>query len=148
MSFFGNHDVNDISDNPNELPPNTYKFRVISAKFAPTQGGDKHGITFKYQIVEGPYATFFPLTDWVRVPVNDVPKDEEERLLSYLKMRLLAFGFSLDEIQEFGPGQVNDTVNRMFFGTTGLRKDKNGQTNIRVNKFDPVSDDTDVMDDI
>jgi hypothetical protein len=138
-------DVDDIPDDPNNLPNNTYHFRVISAKLAPTANKDKTGITFKYQIVEGAYSSFFPLVDWVRVPDAKVPKDERQRMLSYLKMRLLAFGYTPAEIQKFGPKMVNDCVNREFYGTTSSKKDGD-RTNIKVVKFDPMSDNSQGID--
>lgn len=138
-SFFGDIDIDDVPDNPNELPNNTYKFRVISAKFGKTRAGDKVGITFKYQIVEGSWSSFFPLNEWVRVPEPTLPEDERERMLSYLKMRLLAFGFTPEEIQKFGKKMVDNCVNREFYGTTSSKRDAE-RTNIRVVKFDPIED--------
>lgn len=139
MSFFAGRNVNDIADNPNELPNNTYRFKVTGAELRPTHDGSKQGITFRYQIIEGSYSTFFPLTDWVQVPDENTPDDKIDRMLSYLKMRLLAFGYSPDDIQEFGPEMVKDCVTREFFGTTSARKDpRSDQTNIRVTKFDPI----------
>lgn len=140
-SFFGGTDVDDVPDNPNELPNNTYKFRVTAAKFGKTNAGDKVGITFKYQIVEGSWSSFFPLNEWVRVPEPSLSKDERERMLSYLKMRLLAFGFVPEEIQKFGPKMVNDCVGREFYGTTSAKRDKDNRMNIRVVKFDPIGED-------
>jgi hypothetical protein len=145
-SWFDDVDVDDIPDNPNELPNSTYKFKVTSAKFAPTQAGDKRGITFKYQIVEGSWSNFFPLVDWVRVPDKGMAKDEKERMLSYLKMRLLGFGFAPEDIQSFGPGMVMETLNREFYGTTSAKKDKDNRTNIKVVKFDPIEDGAGIAD--
>lgn len=148
MSFFAGHDVNAIPDNPNELPDNTYHFRVTSAKFGPTQSGDKQGITFKYQIVEGAWSNFFPLTDWVQIPDGNTPQDKVARMLSYLKMRLLAFGFSPEEIQNFGPDDVEKCVNREFYGTTSTSVNNN-RKQFRVAKFDPlVSDPSDPFGDL
>jgi hypothetical protein len=151
MSFFSGRSVDDIPDNPNELPNNTYKFQVIGAKLAHTQNKTgqsgfvpKLGITFKYQIVEGAWSNFFPITDWCQVPDENTPEDKQERMLSYLKMRLLAFGFTPDEIQEFGPGDVEKTINRVFYGTTSMKKEK-GNTQIRVQKFDPIDNGVDTM---
>lgn len=145
MSWFADTNVDDIPDNPNELPNNTYKFQVISAKLGETANKTKTGITFKYQIVEGPWSTFFPITDWVQVPDGNVgTKEEKQRMLSYLKMRLLAWGFTTEEIQGFGPGDEMKCINRTFYGTTAIRngKDSNGndQKQIRVQKFDPIGD--------
>jgi hypothetical protein len=144
-SWFAGTDIDDIPDNPNELPNNTYKFQVISAELKPTKDESKTGITFKYQIIEGSWSNFFPLVDWCRVPDAKVKPEEQQRMLSYLKMRLLAFGFTPEEIQEFGPGSELKTVGRNFYGTTSVKKDKD-QTQIRVVKFDPIGDgvDTDV----
>lgn len=139
-SFFGDTNVDDVPDNPNELPNNTYEFRVTSAKFGKTNAGDKVGITFKYQIVKGSWATFFPLNEWVRVPDRHMANDEKQRTLSYLKMRLLAFGFTPEEIQRFKPSMVTECVGREFYGTTSTKKDKDGRTNIRVVKFDPIDE--------
>jgi len=139
MSWFSDVNVDDIPDNPNELPNNTYKFQVISAVLAPTKQGDKTGITFKYQIIEGSYSNFFPLVDWVRVPDANTKKDEIQRMLSYLKMRLLAFGFSTEEIQAFGPEMVEKCIGRVFYGTTSSKKDGDN-VQIRVQKFDPVNE--------
>ncbi|MGS2592210.1 hypothetical protein [Streptomyces hebeiensis] len=144
MSWFASVNIDDIPDNPNELPNNTYKFKVTSAKVGPTKDGSKTGISFKYQIIEGSYSSFFPLNDWCRVPDNKTNPDEVEKMLSYLKMRLLAWGFSIDEIQHFGPETVEQCIGREFYGTTSLKKE-NGHTNIRVVKFDPVSDDNDTQ---
>lgn len=143
-SFFGDTDVDDVPDNPNELPNNTYKFRVTAAKFGKTNAGDKVGITFKYQIVEGSWSSFFPLNEWVRVPEKSMPKDEKQRILSYLKMRLLGFGFTPEEIQKFSPGMVSDCVHREFYGTTSAKKDKDNRINIKVVKFDPIGEDDDM----
>lgn len=149
MSWFANVDVDDVPDNPNELPNNTYKFQVISAVLKETtqkydSAGQaiptKTGITFKYQILDGSWNNFFPLVDWVRVPDANTRKDEMDRMLSYIKMRLLAFGFSTDEIQQFGPEMVDKCIKRSFYGTTSMKKDNQGNTNIRVVKFDPIGD--------
>lgn len=139
-SWFGDVNVDDIPDNPNELPNNTYKFRVISAQHRPTRDGSKSGITFKYQITEGSWSTFFPLVDWVRTPDSSMSKDEKERLLSYLKMRLISFGFDMGEIQQFGPSTLEKCLNREFYGTTSFKKNEDNTTNIKVVKFDPVGD--------
>lgn len=141
--WFSTVSIDEIPDNPNELPNNTYKFQITSAELKPTKDKSKTGITFKYQIIEGPWANFFPLVDWVRVPDQGTKPDEIERMLSYLKMRLLAFGFTPDEIQEFEPGSEMQTLNRVFYGTTSARKDKDNNVQIRVVKFDPVSEDGD-----
>jgi hypothetical protein len=143
-SWFEDTDVDDIPDNPNELPNDTYKMQIISAKLGPTNDGKKTGIIFKYQIIEGPFSTFFPLVDWVQVPDSKVSPDNKPRMLSYIKMRLLAWGFSIEEIGQFGPKTVQECVSRRFYGTTSMKK-QDGNTNIRVMKFDPIdggSDDT------
>ncbi|MFE1914999.1 hypothetical protein [Streptomyces anandii] len=140
MGFFDSVNVDDIPDNPNELPNNTYKFQVISAVLDKTKNGDKTGITFKYQIIEGPWSNFFPIVDWVRVPDGNVKPDEVQRMLSYLKMRLLAFGFSIDEIQTFDNSSVSDCINRVFYGTTFLKK-ADDNTQIRIQKFDSLDSD-------
>lgn len=145
MSWFDDVEIDDIPDNPNELPDNTYKFRVISAKVGPTKDGSKTGITFKYQIVEGDWATFFPLTDWVQVPEDSHSGDAAKRMLSFIKMRLLGFGLTSDEIRKFGPNTVQDLcVNRHFYGTTRIKKDGDN-TQIRVHKFDPIGDGEDTL---
>jgi hypothetical protein len=150
MSWFtgAGVDVNDVPDNPNELPNDTYRFQVTSAVLKPTGDGSKTGITFKYQIVDGAWQTFFPLTDWVRVPDSNTKQDEIPRMLSFLKMRLLGFGFSPEAIQDFGPEMVNDCIGKTFFGTTSARKDKDGNTNIRVSKFSPIGEGSDTMIDM
>jgi hypothetical protein len=142
FDFFDGVDVDDIPDNPNELPNNTYKFKVTSAKFAETKGGGKFGITFKYQICEGPWSTFFPLTDWVRVPTKSegLPKDERDRMLAYLKMRLIGFGYTVDELPKIGPKNIGDATGRVFYGTTSSRRDGD-RVNYKVWKFDPVTED-------
>jgi hypothetical protein len=137
MSWFAGKNVEDIPDDPNRLPNNTYKFRVTSAIHRPTQDNSKEGITFKYQIIQGAWSKFFPLTDWVQTPTGNTPGDEVERMLSALKMRLMAFGFDMDQIQEFGPDQIEKCVGREFFGTTHY-SESNGRTNIRVTKFSPI----------
>lgn len=144
MSWFSNVNVNDIADNPNELPNNTYHFKITQAELKPTNDGSKTGITFRYQIMSGAYSTFFPLVDWVRVPDANTKSDEVERMLSYLKMRLLAFGYSIEEIQEFGPDMVKGCIGKEFYGTTSMRKDKDNQVNIRVTKFDPIHQEGDI----
>lgn len=142
-SWFAGSNVDDIPDNPNELPNNTYKFLVIGAVHRPTKDNSKTGITFKYQITEGSWSTFFPLVDWVRTPDASMPNDEKQRLLSYLKMRLIAFGFSMDEIQNFGPDTLEKCLNRPFYGTTMCKRTEDGNTNIKVVKFDPIGDGSD-----
>lgn len=139
-SWFDGTDVDDIPDNPNELPNNTYKFQVISAVHRPTKDNSKTGITFKYQIIEGTWSTFFPLVDWVRTPDGTMSKDEKDRVLSYLKMRLMAFGFEMDEIQRFGPKTLEKCLKREFFGTTSAKKNDEGQNNIKVVKFERIGD--------
>jgi len=141
FDFFDGVDIDDIPDNPNELPNNTYKFRVTSAKFGKTQAGDKYGITFKYQIIEGAWSSFFPLTEWLRVPEKDMPKDEKKRFLSYLKQRFVAFGFAPEEIQNFKIKTVDECIGREFYGTTSAKKEKD-RTNFRVVKFSPITDDS------
>lgn len=138
-SWFADHDVDDIPDDPNFLPNNTYKFEVVKADVGPTTQGDKTGILFRYQIREGEWSTFFPVTDWVRVPDGNTRKDEMERMLSHLKMRLVGFGFSPEEIQKFGPDDIEKCVGRMFYGTT-FSKMKDGRPNIRVQKFAVVEE--------
>jgi hypothetical protein len=139
-SWFEGSDVDDIPDNPNELPNNTYKFRITAVQHRPTKDNSKTGITFKYQIVEGSWSTFFPLVDWVRTPEASMPQDEKQRLLSYLKMRLMAFGFDMGEIQSFGPSALDKCLNREFWGTTNSRKNEDGSVNIKVVTFAPISD--------
>lgn len=146
MSWFSDTDVNDIPDDPNHLPNDTYKMKVISAKVGETKPNPnnpnwtkKTGITFKYQIIEGSYSTFFPLNEWVRVPDGNTKEDETTRMLSYLKMRLLAFGFTPEEIQDFGPETLDEVMGREFYGTTSIKKDGD-RVNIKVVKFDPISD--------
>lgn len=140
MSYFDDVDANEIPDNPNELPNDTYKMKVIAAKLAPTNAGDKTGITFKYQIIEGPWSTFFPISDWVQVPDGKMTKDDRTRHLSNLKMRLLAWGFELEEIQRFGKDSEKECIGRTFYGTTSLKKDlKANTTNIRIFKFAPLT---------
>lgn len=143
MGWFSTVNVDDIPDNPNELPNNTYKFQVTSVELKPTKDKSKTGITFKYQIIEGAWSNFFPLVDWVRVPDANTKPDEIERMLSYLKMRLLAFGFSLDEIQEFDKGDEIKCLRREFWGTTYAKKGDDNNTQIRVQKFDPIGDGSD-----
>lgn len=147
MGWFDSVNVDDVPDNPNELPNNTYLFEVISAVLGPTKDKSKTGITFKYQIVEGAWSSFFPIVDWVRVPDANCTADEIPRMLSYLKMRLLAFGFSPEEIQEFGKGDELKCLRRRFYGTTFL-KSEDGKTQIRVNKFDSLDTDNDDSDGI
>jgi hypothetical protein len=133
-------DIDDVPDNPNELPNNTYLFEVVQAKHSPTKNNaSKEGITFKYQIVQGPWSSFFPITDWSETPVKGVtPKDKAQLMLSYVKMRLLAFGYSVDEIRSVAnPNNIGQCVGRKFYGTTKVTKNKDGQTQIRVVKFDP-----------
>lgn len=140
MSFFSGQNADDIPDNPNELPNNTYTMQVIDAKYGPTKGGDKMGILFKHQIIEGAWQTFFPLVDWIEVPTDNTPADKVGRMLSALKMRLLAFGLTIKEIQDFGPDQVNELIGKVFYGTTFAKKDdRTGQANIRVQTFAPVT---------
>lgn len=144
MSFFDGEDVNEIPDNPNELPNDTYKFQVISAELKPTNDGSKTGIVFKYQILEGPWKSFFPISDWVQVPDQNTRKDEKGRMLSNLKMRLLVWGFPIEEIQAFGKGSEKDCIGRTFYGTTFLKKDlKTQQSNIRISKFAPITENVD-----
>lgn len=154
--WFSDVEIDDIPDDPNALPNNTYKFKVTSAVFAKTKTDPskpdkviKDGITFKYQIVEGAWSSFFPLVDWVQVPDKNTKADEVSRMLSALKMRLLAFGFTVEEIKDFSPDMVSDCVHKSFYGTTYLRKDaKNGgQTNIKVTTFAPVDADVDLLGD-
>ena len=147
--WFSDVEVDDIPDDPNELPNNTYMFKVTSAVIAKTKANPnkpekaiKTGITWKYQIIEGAWSTFFPLSDWVQCPDENTKPEEVTRMLSNIKMRLLAFGFSVDEIKDFGPEMITETVGRNFYGTTYLRKDKETQrTNININKFKPIDDD-------
>lgn len=134
MGFFDDHDVDDIPDDPNHLPDNTYAFEVVKAEINPTKDGSKTGIVFRYQILNGEWATFFPLSDWVRVPDKNTESDKVSRILSHLKMRLVGFGFTNDEIQKFSPDNLNDCIGRRFYGTT--RSKTNGdRTNISVTKF-------------
>lgn len=146
-SWFGNRDIDDIPDDPNSLPNNTYVFQVTGAKLGPTKDKSKNGITFRYQIIEGAWSTFFPITDWVQVPDDSVKAEEVDRMLSSIKMRLLAFGFPPEKIQKFGPKMVESCIGRKFFGTTNIRKDKNDQNQIRVQRFDPYNPSADYTDD-
>lgn len=142
-SWFSNVDIDDVPDNPNVLPNNTYKFSITGAEVKPTKDSSKTGITFRYQIVEGAWSTFFPIIDWVRVPDANVKPDEMSRILSYIKMRLLAFGFTVEEIQNFGPKMIEQCVGRSFYGTTSIKKGKDGnQDQVRVAKFDPLNGDS------
>jgi len=145
-SFFDDVNIDDIPDNPNELPNNTYHFRITGAKLAPTKPKPgvepKMGITFKYQITKGSWSTFFPISDWVRVPDGNMTKEEKAKALSWIKMRLLAWGFTPEEIQDFGDPDkfpVENCINREFYGTTST-KEENGRKNTRVMKFDPLND--------
>lgn len=136
MGYFGDVDIDDIPDNPNELPNNTYLFQVTAAEVGPNKAKDKTQIAFKYQIIDGAWQSFFPLGDWVRVPDNKTKPEEIGRMLSYLKMRLLAWGFTIPEIQAFGKGDEKKTIGRKFYGTTSAKKDGDN-TNFRIVRFDP-----------
>lgn len=147
--FFDDVNIDDVPDNPNELPNNTYHFRVTSAILADTKNRNnipnfkpKKGITFKYQITKGSWSTFFPISDWVRVPDNTMNTEEKKKALSWLKMRLLAWGFSPEEIQKFGSADfpVEACVNREFYGTTSTKRE-NDRVNTKIVKFDPLNDD-------
>jgi hypothetical protein len=139
-SFFeGIDDIDEIPDNPNELPNNTYEFEVIHAEYGPTKAGDKVGISFKYQILRGAYSSFYPLSDWVQIADSSAPVADRKRMLSWLKNRLLAWGFTPEEMRTVASKDgIKDTIGRKFYGTTRLTKQNDGNPNIRVVKFDPI----------
>lgn len=139
MSWFAGRDVEKIADDPNKLPDDTYLFKVTSAEHGASQNdAARMQITFKYQIIEGPWSSFFPLTDWAKTPEN-VDPGEVDRLLSHIKMRYRAFGFSDDEIGKLDPKKAKIAVGKTFWGTTKFNTRPDGSTSLRIVQYSPLN---------
>lgn len=162
MSFFDDAgDLDAIPDDPFALPDNTYKVRIIEARYGPTQGTKdsetpKFGITLKYQITEGKYSSFFPFTEWLHSPGKDDDKDalEIQRSYSTLKKHFLALGFAVTELNDIKPdngrdkeGTVPMLVDREAYVKTVTRLDKNKRKQIQINDITPVDGATDTGSD-
>lgn len=156
MSFFDNvDDLDTIPDDPFGLPDNTYKVRIVEAKYGPTQGtkedaNPKFGITVKYQITEGDYVTAFPFTEWLHTPggSDDPTSPDIRRSLSNLKKHFLAYGFGVDEIRGIKPDgeEVPALVDREVFVKVRTRPDKNQRKQIQVQDlFSIDSEDADEL---
>lgn len=138
MGWFDGHDVDKISDDPNKLPDNTYKFKVIAAEHGPSRNDPtRMQLSFKYQIIEGPWASFYPISDWAQTPENVDPAIVE-RLLSHIKVRFRAFGYSDEEIAKLDPKKLKNCINRVFYGTTRFTERPDGSTGIRITQYSPI----------
>lgn len=134
-------DVDDIPDNPNHLPEDTYICRVAKAVLKPTANKDKIGLTISYQIIEGPYRTMFPFTEWLHVPRKSEIETEEDKVKAArnnakLKQRYIAFGIPADEFKSTTP---QDLLNREVMVKTQNKK-QDGQERINVRSVEAVSE--------
>jgi hypothetical protein len=133
-------DVDEIPDNPNHLPEDTYTCRIIKADLKPTKNGDKIGLTLNYQITEGPYSTAFPITEWLWCPRKprkedgSVDKDyewtpEETRANSRLKKHFLAAGYGIDEVRKTKPSEL---IGKYIKVRTKNKTDDSGMERVNV----------------
>jgi len=132
-SIFGDDvDIDDIPDNPNHLPEDIYVCRISKAVMKPTNAGDKVGLTLTYQIIEGPYSSSFPFTEWLWIPKVEKGVEltvEEIRANSRLKNHFISAGFGADEIRGKKP---RDLIGKVLKVKTRnkMDKDKNERINI------------------
>jgi hypothetical protein len=139
MSFFDNvENLDEIPDDPFALPDNTYLCRIVEATHDHTKNDkNKFGILVKYQIIEGPFSSFFPFGEWLHTPnPSDDPNDMQTmRSYANLKKHFMAYGFGADELKSV---TVEDLKDREVYVKTYTKKDKEGRNNIRIADLTPV----------
>lgn len=122
--FGADIDIDEIPDNPNYIPDDVYLARVTKSVMKPTNAKDKVGITISYQIIEGDYSSAFPINEWLQVPQiakGEKPTVDDMRMLSKIKLRVISFGFGVDELKGLKP---RDYIGREVKIKTVNRKDK------------------------
>lgn len=126
-------DIDDIPDNPNHLPEDTYICRITKAEMRPTKNNaQKIGLTITYQIDEGEYASAWPFTEWlevVRKKVEDCNPDEK-KAYSRMKKHFKAWGYPADSFKGVKPA---DLVGKYCKVRTRNKKDKDDPTIERIN---------------
>ena len=142
MSFFGKvKNLDEVPDNPFDLPNDTYLCEIIDADHKPTAAGDKEGIIVKYQIIEGDHSNFFPFTEWLWTPDMDPDDIEDPKLkrsvemaYSNLKKHFLSYGFGADELESVTPkdNKVPALIGRRVYLKCGTVKQKDGRKNVKV----------------
>lgn len=139
-------EIDEIPDNPNHLPDDVYTCQVMNAELKLTANKDKVGITLKYQIVDGPYSTAFPFTEWLWVPrAKKDPETgklipftvDEQRANSRLKKHFIAAGFGADEMKGKG---AKDFLGKFMKVRTRNKKDNNGMDRPNVVDVMPINE--------
>lgn len=132
MSLFGELDVASASDNPFEVPPNTYNGYLTDVKVGPTKNGDKVGMTLIYTVDGGEYDGR-SVSEWKEIPQPSNPKSltaEEKRAASYLKRRLLDLGIPESRMNSVSP---DDLIGTALVFT--VKEGKNGYMNVTTVKL-------------
>jgi len=131
--FTDDVEIDEIPDNPNHLPEDTYTCQITEASMGLTNKKDKVGLTIKYQIVEGAYSTAFPFTEWIQVPVKAPGQEEwtpeQIKMQSRIKKHYEAAGFGADEMKGIKPSMM---IGRILKVTTKNKKDGDFE---RINIF-------------
>lgn len=136
--------IDEIPDNPNFIPDNTYKCCVVGAEEKLTQNEDKNGLTIEWQIVEGDFTSAFPFKHWLQIPLDDQPDEyysspEVMKMMSYVKKLYLGLGFTEDELATV---ETQDLITREAYVTVKNRQNKKNPeyTNLNVTGVRSIED--------
>ncbi len=130
MSLFEGLDVASASDEPWGVSVGWHKFVITKCEVKPTQKGDKKGVNWAFQVIEGTDKGSTH-TDWQWVPAASDTSDEAERAKKFLKQRMVLLGIPQDRINQVGP---EDMVG--IEGYMEIKKDKNDNLRIVNIKLD------------
>lgn len=96
--------MDDVPDDPNKKPDNTYLCTITTSEAKVTKNGDKFGWNINLTITEGDYRNA-DIFDWHMIcpVVGDEKqwKDASQRDLAAIKQRLLQFGVSHTKMSGF-----------------------------------------------
>jgi hypothetical protein len=136
-SIFGALDIESAQNDPFKVDDGTYHATVTGAKVAPTNAGDKIGLTITYKITDEGDMEGKDVKEWQNIPQPADPQNpttEEKRSASYLKARLLALGVPADGMNKMQP---EDLLGTDVIITVA---EKDGYTNIKKLVLDMVLD--------
>lgn len=125
--LFGELDFDKASDNPFEIPENSYICYVTNVKVGPTKDKSKIGMTIEYTIDVG-QEQGKKFTEWKHIPNPADPKNpspDDLRALSFIKARMKDFGIPGERINSLKP---EDLIGIRAVVST---KNKDGYVNVR-----------------
>ncbi len=127
MSIFGDLDVDEISDNPFEIPDNTYFVTCVKSEFGEKDGTRSFRLGYKIEMAESDYHGL-PISDWFS-PINGETESAsdltpaQKQKLSHLKKRLReGFDVSAEKMATLNPSEL---LGRNLYVTTRTSSDKN-----------------------